>query len=58
VVFEVTVSGEIVIVRVPTPVPAEFDACRVMLYVPWVVGVPEMTPALLIESPAGRPVAA
>ncbi len=48
----------IVKVSAAVPVPVEFVAPKVMLEVPAVVGVPEMTPVdVLMESPDGRPVA-
>ena len=48
----------IVIVRVAVPVPPELVALMVTLYVPAVVGVPEINPVLVFtDKPAGRPVA-
>jgi hypothetical protein len=44
--------------RVADPVPAELLALIVTLVVPAAVGVPEMTPlVVLIDNPAGKPVA-
>ena len=52
------VGGLIVIVRVASPVPAEFPAPKLTVYVPDVVGVPEIAPfAVLIDKPGGRPLA-
>ena len=45
----------IVMVRVAVPVPPELVALIVTLYVPAVVGVPEMRPVLVFTlRPAGR----
>ena len=44
--------------NVAEPVPAEFVALIVTLKLPAVVGVPEMTPVVVLtESPDGKPVA-
>jgi len=51
-------GGLIVKVRVAVPVPLEFVALMVTLYVPTVVGVPEINPVLVFTlKPAGSPVA-
>ena len=42
------------ILKAPVPVPAAFVALTVKLNVPAVVGVPEITPALLKFKPLGR----
>jgi hypothetical protein len=48
----------IVKVRVAVPVPPGLVALMVTLYIPAVVGVPEITPVLVFTvRPAGRPVA-
>jgi len=48
----------IVKVRVALPVPPELVALMVTLYVPAVVGVPEITPVVVFTlRPAGSPVA-
>jgi hypothetical protein len=48
----------IVKVSVALPVPVELVALMVTLYVPAVVGVPEITPVLVFtDRPAGSPVA-
>ena len=48
----------IVKVSVALPVPPELVALMVTLYVPAVVGVPEITPVLVFtDRPAGSPVA-
>ena len=45
-------------VRVALPVPPALVALMVMVYVPAVVGVPEINPVLVFTvKPAGRPVA-
>jgi len=52
------VAGLIVKVSVALPVPPELVALMVTLYVPAVVGVPEITPVLVFtDRPAGSPVA-
>ena len=52
------VAGLIVKVSVWLPVPPALVALIVTVYVPAVVGVPEITPMLvLIDRPAGRLVA-
>ena len=51
-------GGLIVKVRVALPVPPELVALIVTLYVPAVVGVPEINPVLVFTvKPAGNPVA-
>ena len=48
----------IVRASVAVPVPAELVALSVTLKLPAAVGVPEITPVVVLtESPAGRPVA-
>jgi hypothetical protein len=48
----------IVRLRVAVPVPPELVALMVTLYVPAVVGVPEINPVLVFTvKPAGKPVA-
>ena len=52
------VSALIVKDNVADPVPAELVALNATLDVPAAVGVPEMTPVVVLtESPAGNPVA-
>ena len=52
------VAGLIVKVKVALPVPPELVALMVTAYVPAVVGVPEITPVLVLtDRPAGSPVA-
>ena len=52
------VAGLIVKVNVALPVPPELVALMVTLYVPAVVGVPEIKPVLVFTvKPAGNPVA-
>jgi len=51
-------GGLIVKVNVALPVPPELVALMVTLYVPAVVGVPEIKPVLVFtDKPAGSPVA-
>ena len=51
-------GGLIVNVKVALPVPPALVALMVTLYVPAVVGVPEITPVLVFtDRPAGSPVA-
>ena len=51
-------GGLIVKVKVALPVPPELVALMVTLYVPAVVGVPEINPVeVLTDSPGGNPVA-
>ena len=51
-------SGFMVKANVAEPVPFAFVALNVTLDVPAAVGVPEMTPVVVLtESPAGSPVA-
>ena len=51
-------AGLIVKVNVALPVPPELVALMVTLYVPAVVGVPEIKPVLVFTvKPDGRPVA-
>ena len=51
-------AGLIVKVNVALPVPPELVALMVTLYVPAVVGVPEINPVLVFTlKPAGSPVA-
>jgi hypothetical protein len=51
-------GGLIVKVNVALPVPPELVALMVTLYVPAVVGVPEIKPVLVFTvKPAGNPVA-
>jgi hypothetical protein len=51
-------AGLIVKVNVALPVPPELVALMVTLYVPTVVGVPEIKPVLVFTvKPDGRPVA-
>jgi hypothetical protein len=51
-------GGLIVKVRVAVPVPLEFVVLMVTLYVPAVVGVPEIKPVLVLTlRPAGSVVA-
>ena len=51
-------AGLIVKVNVAVPVPPELVALIVTLYVPAVVGVPEIKPELVFtDRPAGSPVA-
>ena len=52
------VGGLIVKVNVWLPVPPALVALMVTVYVPAVVGVPEITPVLIFtDRPAGSPVA-
>ena len=52
------VAGLIVKVSVALPVPPALVALIVTLYVPAVVGVPEITPVLVFTlKPVGRPAA-
>ena len=52
------VAGLIVKVSVALPVPPALVALMVTLYVPAVVGVPEINPVLVFtDKPAGSPVA-
>ena len=52
------VAGLIVKVNVALPVPPELVALMVTVYVPAVVGVPEINPVLVFTvRPAGNPVA-
>jgi hypothetical protein len=52
------VAGLIVMTSVALPVPPALDALIVTLYVPAVVGVPEINPVLVFtDKPAGNPVA-
>ena len=52
------VAGLIVKVSVALPVPPELVALMVTLYVPAVVGVPEIKPVLVFTvKPAGNPAA-
>jgi hypothetical protein len=54
----VGVAAQIVITRVALPVPPALVALMVTLYVPVVVGVPEINPVLVFtDKPAGSPVA-
>ena len=58
--IEVVVGSGLLIVnvKVALPVPPELVALMVTLYVPAVVGVPEITPVLVFtDRPAGSPVA-
>ena len=51
-------AGLIVMTRVALPVPPALVALMVTLYVPAVVGVPEINPVLVFtDKPAGNPVA-
>jgi hypothetical protein len=51
-------AGLIVKVNVALPVPPELVALMVTVYVPAVVGVPEIKPVLVFTvKPAGNPVA-
>ena len=51
-------AGLMVKVNVALPVPPALVALMVTLYVPAVVGVPEITPVLVFtDRPAGSPVA-
>ena len=51
-------GGLIVKVKVALPVPPELVALIVTLYVPAVVGVPEITPVVVFTlKPAGSPLA-
>ena len=51
-------AGLIVKVNVALPVPPELVALMVTLYVPAVVGVPEIRPVVVFTvKPAGNPVA-
>ena len=52
------VAGLIVMTSVALPVPPALVALMVTLYVPAVVGVPEINPVLVFtDKPAGSPVA-
>ncbi len=50
-------KGTMVIVSVAVPVPPAFVALSVTGKAPDKVGVPEITPVVFIERPAGNPVA-
>jgi len=51
-------AGLIVMTRVALPVPPALVALMVTLYVPAVVGVPEISPVIVFTAnPAGSPVA-